>query len=78
MSESLVQSHLGSCILVKNVPKKATADKIFIHFQKRINGGNGNVSSVTFPVSQSTPDQAIVEFEDMKSMYGSLFCVDLV
>lgn len=56
-------------ILVKNLPPSISRDKLEIYFQRGKNGGNGDVLSVTFWVSEldARTTQAVIEFQSDKS-----------
>nr|XP_039254934.1 uncharacterized protein LOC120331836 [Styela clava] len=65
-------SQQNKAILVKNIPPKVHSDKIIIHFQRRSNGGCGDVKSVTHPRSKYDLNEAVVEFENHESMKAVL------
>lgn len=53
-------------ILVTNIPRSISRNKLEIHFQKSKFGG-GDVVSVVYPKSNEEPDCAVVEFRDSSS-----------
>ena len=54
----------SATVLVSNLPKGATENGIYIHFQKKKNGG-GEVVKVIFSPEK---DEAMVIFEDIEGM----------